>query len=226
MGLETLSDRNIGLPVRRMIPVTPPYSNTVLDLSEYYGEPLFEERTLQYSFVTPSFESKEALNEFYAYIQQWLYSPTGKAPLVDCADRFHYYLAQVVDAPTRAEMADSGTITISFKAYPFRIGLNEEGDDIWDSFSFLTGISQKTSFNVYEILYISLFNNGQPNEVPTVTTSDNITIKNVDGKSFVFPAGNNDQSLNDDPLIIAHGKNNFTIYGNATVSFHWRSEVI
>lgn len=225
LGLETLLNRSIGLPSRRLLTVSLPYSNQVLDLSSYYENALYEERTLQYAFQVPSFDSKIALNDFFGRLQRWLYKTNGKVPLVDGADPNHYYLAEVVSAPTREEMLGMGVMTISFTAYPFRIEHATAGDDTWDTFDFENGIVQPMVFKVTNSKAITLFNISQTEIVPTIKTSNAITIS--DGTtSYDFAAGEDDQSNSAYQLTLKGGANQFSIIGTGTVEFIWHSEVI
>lgn len=225
-GLETLVDRTIGLPNRTLIPVTMPYSNDILDLSSYYGIPLYTERTLQYTFLLPNFTTKQSLNDFYGQLQSWLYSPMGKVPLIDGADPMHYFMAQVVSAPTRTEITDTGTITVSFTGYPYRYESRDVGSDEWDTFDFVNDVAQATTFAVSGSLAISIINASQTASLPIITTSDNITIKDSSGNSFEFLKGANDQTEVADQMFLKIGENDFTITGNADVDFHWQNEVI
>lgn len=225
-GLETLVDRKIGLPNRTLIPVTMPYSNNILDLSSYYGIPLYTERTLQYTFLLPNFTTKQSLNDFYSQLQSWLYSPMGKAPLIDGADPMHYFMAQVVNAPTRTELTDTGTITVSFTGYPYRYESRNANSDEWDTFDFVNDVAQATKFTVSGSLAVSIINTSQIASLPIITTSNNITIKDSSGNSFKLLKGANDQTKVADQMFLKIGENDFTITGNADVDFHWRNEAI
>lgn len=225
LGLETLVDRSIGLPNRRPITVPLPYSNKVLDLSSYYEETLFEERTLQYDFQLPWFDSKIALNDFFGRLQRWLYKTNGKVPLVDGADPTHYYLAEVVNAPTRDEMLTTGNITVSFTAYPFRIERAAAGDDNWDTFDFENGIAQSTVFKVTDNKAITLINISQTEIIPAIKSSSPMTIS--DGTtSYDFAAGEDDQANAAYQLTLKVGANQFLISGTGTAEFIWHNEVI
>lgn len=214
----TLASRSISIPKKNKITATVPFMNGSYDFSCLYGEQTYEERTLEYKFNVIG-ANKIHLNMIGINVLDWLLDG-NKMPLYDDAIPDFYFLAECEEASFNENLSD-GQITAKFKAYPFKISVRDEGNDIWDEFNFELDIVQETSFNVNGVLDINLTNSGIISAVPEVICSNDITIKKKN-ISYLFKAG----KTKDYRFKLDKGINNLRIIGNGIVEFKFRKEVL
>lgn len=216
----TVAERVIGNPKKRKIKERIPFSNVEYDFSGIYGGQEYEERTITYVFNVKDYDKIDLENKKTQVIN-WLLKPNKKVKLVDDYIPGYYFLAEVEENPNFDEMRYHGRLTVNFTAYPFRIAEREEGHDIWDEFNFLLDYAQETKFDVSGSLDVVLYNPGINVSHPIINATEPMEIvKN--GITYSIPIG---QSQSFD-FSLAPGKNEFTVKGNGTISFHFRKELI
>lgn len=218
----TIASRDIGNPSKIKVTEKVPYSHITYDFSMIYGDQEYEERPLTYVFnlIDPS-NKKENYFGLKDAVINWLSSSSEKSVLKDDKIKGYYFLAEVENGPDANDNVSDGTLSVSFKAYPFKIAEYEEGDDIWDTFNFLLDHAQQLEFAVVDSLDITIYNPGAKKVNPRIVCSspmqvikDNITYNIPSGESTSY-----DFSLN-------VGENNMKAIGNGTISFHFRKEII
>lgn len=226
-GLKVLNTKVIGMPSKKKVTISLPYSNNVVDLSGLYGKTKFNERTLEVDLRAEnhSTQNKELLYHRWTEIINWLMEPDGKTILVDDVMSNYYYLAEVVDAPTWEEYANSGDIKIKFNCYPFRIHAELEGNDIWDFFDFDTDIAQETKFTVNGSKTILQINDGATEIQPTIVCDADLMLK-IGDATYQLSAGKLNPDTASYPFTLPVGENLITITGIGNIEFQWRKELI
>lgn len=216
----TVAEKTIGNPSKIKTKERVPHSNQVYDFSGIYGGQEYEERQLTYVFNVKDYDKRmiaikkiESLN--------WIMNVNEKTKLVDDYIEGYYFLAEVEEAPDFEEMRFHGTLTVTFTAYPFKIGELEEGNDIWDSFNFLLDVAQITEFRVRGRKNVILYNVGANIVYPIIRATSPMQIIK-DGITYNIQAGEIESRV----FFLNIGENPMTITGNGTISFHFRKELI
>lgn len=119
-GLRTLS-RNIGVPEKKRIIETVPYSNIVYDFSKLYGVQTYDERKLTYKFEFLENDKTTAQVKLDKLIE-WL-SYTGKSPLYDDFTFNYHFNAECTEISIK-EDHEAYIVDVIFMAEPYKI-LNE-----------------------------------------------------------------------------------------------------
>lgn len=215
--------REIGFPSKEKILVKVPFSNVEYDFSEIYGSQTYTPRSLTYAFnvLKRGNWTHEALEMEKTRLINWLMNSHGKKKLYDDDIPGYYFLAEVESQASFVDDYETGTLTVTFNAYPFMISEYPEGNDIWDTFNFELDVSQNASFMVNGTIEVVLFNVGTPDVVPEITASSQMTI--VKGNTtYTLPSG----VSKDSNFILKSGENSFKITGNGTISFKFYKELI
>lgn len=216
----TVASKHIGTPSKIKVKERIPYSNKVYDFSNLYGGQEYEERKLTYVFNIRD-QDKARFTAMKIEFQNWLMSTESQDKLIDDVIEGYYFLAEVEEGPDFNELRFGGTLTVVFTAYPFMMGELLEGNDIWDSFNFLTDYAQITEFNVNRLINTTLYNPGANMINPIVVSSAAMQlVKN--GVYFNIPAGES-ESLD---FALNLGENPIRIIGNGKITFLFRKEVI
>jgi len=225
--LKVLNTKVIGMPAKKKVTINLPYSNNIVDLSSIYGKTKFSERVLEVDLRAEnhSTQNKELLYHRWTEIINWLMEPDGKTILVDDVMSNYYYLAEVADAPTWEEYANSGDIKIKFNCYPFRIHAELEGNDIWDIFDFDLDVAQETKMSVTGSKTIMQINDGAAEIQPTIVCDADFTVT-LGGYTYQLTAGTFDSENAAYPLTLAVGENLITITGTGHIEFKWHKELI
>jgi phage-related protein len=149
----------------------------------------------------------------------WL-QDTGKQQLIfdDIPD--YYFYAEVEEISNFEEILNFGRITITFIADPFKKGINEVGNEAWDTFNFETDYMQDIEFDVNGTKTISLYNPGRI-VAPLVNCTSSITVIN-NGYTANFIAGDN----KDWRLKLQPGANTLSINGTGHIKFIFRKELL
>lgn len=215
--------REIGFPSKEKIVVKVPFSNVEYDFSELYGSQVYGSRPLKYVFnvlkrgnYTPA-----AMQSQKTQMINWLMNSRGRQKLYDDAMPGYYFLAEVESEVAFQDDWETGTLTVTFRAYPFMIAELEEGNDIWDTFNFELDVFQKVAFTVSGSLSVTLLNVGTPDVAPEIITSNPMTIIKG-GTTYNVPSGVTKCS----DFVLKSGENILNITGNGTISFRFYKELI
>lgn len=159
MGVKLASIGTIGYPDKVKNVQRVPFSNVEYDFSYLYGEQVFTNRTLSYTFnIGKDARTYERMNQEKVKIANWLMGARGKQPLYDDTMRGWHFMAEVEsDVSFQADLK-RGFLTVTFNAYPFMIRNSSENSDIWDDFNFEYDISQPLSISVDEGTFKKLLN--------------------------------------------------------------------
>lgn len=216
-------DRTIGFPAKRKILVQVPFSNQEYDFSEVYGSQTYENRKLSYTFnvFDRNTRNKVRMNVIKTKLINWLMNSNGKQPLYDPFFPNYYFLAEVRSEADFQENWDTGTLSVTFEAYPFMVSELAEGNDIWDTFNFELDVAQVVNFDVDETLDITLYNVGTPDLIPKITTSSAMTIFK-DGVTYNLSLG----ETKSESFVLKPGENDMTVNGTGSISFEFYKELI
>jgi hypothetical protein len=149
-GITLAPSREIGIPNKKKTKLTLPFSNVTYDYSEIFGSQTYEERTLKYTFniAGRAIRTKEEMNWIKTTLVNWLMNSHGKQPLYDDTYEGVHFLAEVEGNMSFSENWNYGFLEVTFTAYPFMIGNQPEGTDIWDDFNFLFDVIQDVKFDI------------------------------------------------------------------------------
>lgn len=215
-----LLERSSPPPGEKIITESVPFMQGVYDFSMMMGERIFDNRPLTYKFT--AFENEyENRKIIEASLINWLMRG-GYEPLYDDHARNYYYLAKCTGVDISDDTAGRRlNITVTFDAYPFKIAVQEEGNDIWDNFNFELDVWQPNFYNVYGVLSINLFNAGSVGVTPSIYSSSTFSI-DKGGVTYTIPAGESKS----ESFRINIGENPLIIRGRGTIQFKWHKELI
>lgn len=218
------TNKEIGFPSKEKILIKVPFSNTEYDFSEIYGSQIYSSRTLKYEFnLVDGFgkNTAEAMSTTRTILANWLMDSHGKQKLYDDAFPNYYFLAEVEDGMSIKENWNSGTLTVTFKAYPFMISDIAEGDEIWDTFNFEFDVAQWVYFSMIREMNATLINPGIADVCPEIDASVPLTLT-MRGFTYDIPQGKS-KSLD---IVFKPGDNFFTVTGTGDISFKFYKELI
>lgn len=215
-----MESKQILPPEKQKIKINVPFMSGTYDFSFIGsgGEPIFGERQIKVVLGLAT-SSKEKLHVLYSQILEWLQN-TGRQKLIfdDICD--YYFEAEVENPPSFEEMAKFGKVVVTFIAQPFKIGIDYEGEKLWDTFNFETDVLQDTGFDVAGNKTVNIINVGK-NVCPIINASSNMSIV-LNNKTYNLNAGDN--KFYD--LKLLSGENNIIINGTGHIKFVFRKEVI
>lgn len=215
-----LEKKTIFPPGKKKIKLDVPYMNGTYDFSTVAtnGEVVFEERKIEVLLGIAA-RSKEHLHVLYSNILEWL-TDTGRQQLIfdDILD--YYFIAEVEGVTDFEEVIKFGKLKVTLTAQPFKVGVNLEGADIWDTFNFEEDVAQETEFDVEESKIVSIINVGRP-VIPTINVSSAMAIT-LNNKSYNLSIGDNKIY----GLKLQTGENAITINGTGHIRFIFRKEML
>ena len=222
LGL-TLVSKEIGNPSKIKKIITIPYTNIEYDMSELYGSQSYENRVLKYEFnvIDRSNYQKDAMNLMKINALNDLMSLNQKGKLLDDDIPGFYFLAEIRNAPSFVEKRGHGLLTLEFTAYPFKISEKREGDDVWDTFCFITDVAQQYKYFINGRDTFIIINKGVSGLMPKIIASSEMKVT-LNGQLFAIPAGES-QSLD---FRFETGKNKLLVIGQGTIEFLWFKEVL
>lgn len=224
MGYTIPSEgRDIGFPSKEKIIVKVPFSNVEYDFSEMYGSQPYTSRNLKYSFnvFKKGVYTPEALQIEKTRLINWLMHSHGKQKLYDDTIPGYYFLAEVENEAAFQDDWETGTLTVTFRAYPFMIAELTEGNDIWDTFNFDLDTVLDAEFRVDGTLRIILLNAGTPDVVPEIIASSDMYIIR-DDVTYSVPQG----VSKDKNFMLKSGENELIFTGEGSIAFRFYKELI
>lgn len=218
-GMSLIS-RQAPTPEEKTIIEDVPFMQGVYDFSMILGERIFNNRPLSYRFETYERDyNHRKVDE--TLLKNWLMKK-GIQPLYDDHDKGFYYLAKCKSVAVEDDHKGGRLIIdITFDAYPFMIGVLEEGHDQWDEINFDLDYLQETEYTVTNSLDINLMNTGSVGVVPTIDASSAMSIDKA-GTAYSVPTG----TSKSDSFRLEIGENPMTITGNGTIKFSFYKELI
>lgn len=210
-----LIKRDISPPEIKDVPIDIPYRNGDICMTYINGnKPSYNPRTLTYDFEFVEYP-KTKLRDKITLFENWIMS-CGECELYDDTDmRYHFINAR----PISCKESESGfkcTVTVTFKAYPFRLSENY-ANATWDSFCFDTDylnpteyICKKSGSNTFRF-----YNYGLHDICPEAeyikSGSGTLTLYKTDMGKPITIAGNVKKL---DGFILKPGLNEFYLSGN------------
>jgi predicted phage tail component-like protein len=219
MGLYAES-KTINAPSKKKITDSVPFMHGIYDFSTVgsNGEQMYDTRTVTVTLRIIAYNVEE-LHIIYSQALEWLMD-SGKQKLqFDSMPEF-YFMAEVQDAPDWEKFLRFGLLTVDFVCDPFKYSTSYMGDDIWDTFCFLTDYTQYTNeFTIDGETTVVMYNNGRM-ITPVINCSSSMTLI-YGGKTYNLVAGDNKPWR----LKLQNGKNELIFVGNGTVKilFRWES---
>lgn len=131
----SVAQRKIGMPPKKIIKETVPFSNLTYDFSAIHGETFWEERKLEYIFEILA-DDPEELEELKRAFSSWVMGVQGQELHDPHIPDFHFLATYDDMTPEDDEGLDKTTLTVTFTAYPYMIAnapkvyeffLNEHG---------------------------------------------------------------------------------------------------
>lgn len=116
----SLARRNIGMPTKKSIKETVPFSNVTYDFSKIDGELYWEERELEYTFEIIA-STPERLEELKAAFASWVMN-VHEEEIRDPFIPDYHFVGTFDDIDFEDEESlDKTTVTVKFMAYPYKI---------------------------------------------------------------------------------------------------------
>lgn len=222
MGLYAES-KTINAPSKKKITDSVPFMHGFYDFSTVgsNGEQVYDTRTITVTLRIIAYNMEE-LHTIYSQALEWLMDAGKQKLQFDFMPDF-YFMAEVQDAPDWDKFLKYGLLTVDFMCDPFKYSNSYMGDDIWDTFNFLTDYMQYTNgFEIKEpFTTVVMYNNGRV-ITPVINCSSSMTLRvNGEDKEYKLNAGDNKVW----GLKLKNGKNELIFAGSGTVKilFRWES---
>lgn len=185
------------------------------------GEIVYTGRDLLCKFNLKS-QDKIRLEQLYSNVSEWLLG-AGKAQLIPDSMPGVFFMAQVQEIPTWDELiANRGSLEFKFRADPYKKGMGNYGDLLWDNIDFyLPDYIQQTKFNVNGSMVVTIGLPGSHPIIPTVVVDANMSCT-VNGYTANFTPSN---SI-DWQFKLKPGINTIQISGTGNIDFQFRKEVL
>jgi len=198
-----MKERSIGMPEKKEIKDTVPFSNKTYDFSAIDGEIYWEERKLEYIFECIKGSPAE-LEEAKTVFSNWVMS-VQEAKIYDPYIQGYHFVG-TFDSIKYSDEKDTEktTATVTFMAYPYKIS------NLLKEYNFSLAISGEVSGTVLSHRMI-----------PTINSDVSIVIE-IDNTSYAIPSG----ETTDDALMLPVGttnlviKNSEAVAGNVKISFY------
>ena len=223
LGL-TIESRKIGNPSKIKRTDRVPFSNHIYDFSDIYNGQEYEERQIEYTLNLFNKDAKALDENFYiseTAILNWLMQNNKKEVLRDDLIPGYYFMAEVVNSIDTDFLFRYGKLTVTFTAYPFKIGELLEGNDLWDPFNFELDVFQDTEFKIQGTRNVTLYNVGSGTVIPQIVVDSRMTIK-TKYSNVTLNAGTHEVA----DISLSPGENHFAITGNGHITFNFRKELI
>lgn len=225
-----ISNKDIGLtivnfsiqpPSKTKVKETVPFMNGEYDFSTIgsCGDIVYGTRNIKVKFNLVG-RTKAELYTQYTEALRWL-EDTSKGNLnFDFMPEF-YFQGEVENVPSFEEaIVKFATLEVEFICDPFKISTSYMGDDIWDTFNFLTDYTQYTNeFIISGSTTVTMYNNGR-NITPNINVDSAMTVT-FNGQTYNLNIGDNTLW----GLKLKNGKNDLIFSGNgkAKILFRWEA---
>lgn len=191
-----LQSKEIKAPEPKINQIDIEGGDGVLDLTDYFGDVKYKNRSLSFQFVKPGIEQASFL-ALFSQVQNLLHGKKMQIILDD--DSANYYAGRVTINEWKSDK-NLGTIAIEVDAEPYKYKLNE------------TVVSMPISGSSTITLA-----NSRKRVVPSITTDAEFTIAFGD-YSGVFSAG----TFMIPELELEEGNNTVTVTGTGNISFRYQ----
>lgn len=144
-----VTKRKISVPKKKKVKESVPYSSTVYDFSEIYGEKVYEQRQMQYVFSISDGDS-DVLQKRLTDFVSWLY-PSSKDKLYDERIKDSYFVAECITIEVE-ESPFVALVTVTFEADPEQYPITPEQPYELSSYPDLDGDGAVTAADAALIL--------------------------------------------------------------------------
>ena len=223
----SISSKDIGAPELNRITQTVPFMNGVYDFSDLYGEETYGERILKYEFDLSDI-SKELMNARKIKLINFFKNNQNSIFRDDTIKGYHFYFERMISHRFK-ESGFEGILTVSLAMYPFKIRDIYEGNNCWDDFNFELDILQDTKFAVNGSKSITLWNLGSKKVSPIILLSNMSPrdLMRIDFNGNTYNLTTEVTGYNSvDAIKLNPGANKLNLYGNGTVEFKFRKELL
>lgn len=190
-----LSNKTIGTPSPKTEVIDIPGSDGVLDLTEFFGEVKYQNRSLSFEFSTVV--PKSQFMDLFSKVQNALHGK--KMRIILDADPEWFYMGRITVSEWKADKT-IGMLTIDCDCEPFKQSI------------YTTTVSKVVASNAT----IALANDKMPC-VPTITTNAEFLVS-FGGYNDIYPAG----TFTIPELELHEGTNQVYVEGNGSISFTYR----
>lgn len=190
-----LSGKDMGAPAVKSVSLDISGADGVLDLTDFFGEPKYENVTHKFEFHTIILY-REMMTQ-YSTIKNAIHGKKMRIILDD--DPLFYWMGRCHVSAFQSEKG-IGTVTVECDCEPYKYKLTK------------TVYSQAVSGTAAITL-----TNGRKRAVPLITTTAPMTIE-YGGGSWTNSAG----TYTIPELELTHGENTVTVTGTGTISFEWQ----
>lgn len=205
------------LPAPKLLTVSIPGADGIIDLSDYFGITRYNNRTVTMTFAfTKGYayrydKQSEMARALHGKVVQFIFDE----------DPLYYYEGRINFDSWEVD-ANLGTLTFSASCNPYKLEVTSSTDPWkWDPFSFVNGVIRQTgNLSVKGSLEFNLAGSPRP-VVPTFISNAPMTVS-FKGKTYNIPKGT---SQNYD-IIVTDGDNIFTFYGTGAISILYRGGIL
>ena len=191
-----LSSKTIGSPSAKIEYINVPGADSVLDLTEYFGQVNYKNRTLSFEFKVID-EMSNFLNIF-STVQNAIHGKKMKIILDD--DPYFYYIGRINVNQWKSD-GRIGTFVIDCDCEPYKYRLNKT-----------------IVINSIENHAVISYNNLRKTVVPTIKTSAGVTIVFGSVTKVLQTAG----EYTIPEIVFSEGENTITFDGTATVTVEYQ----
>lgn len=217
-GLKIVK-REFNPPEQNYITTTIPFMNGSYNFSELYGGACYEDRTIKY-YLDFNYRDKIEYFTKKTQITAWIKNNKENILYDDLFPGYYFVINESYIEFEESNLIDCDVI-IKLILYPFMIGNEYEGNNIWDDFNFELDILQDTKFTVSGANNVNIYNSSAIDIEPIIIASSKFEIIK-DNEKFVVEAGES----KDYRFKLNKGDNNLTIKGNGLIEFKFRKEVL
>jgi phage-related protein len=213
-----LKHATIGMPKPKTEVVNVPGLNGVIDLTDYYGEPVFENRTITLTFLF--YGASVSYHVMRTNLARHLHGK--KMNVVFDDDIAYYYLGRcTIDNLETTHKGAAAQVVITVDADPYKYEVASNGADwLWDTFSFEDGIINNNQFTVNGTETVTLTNRDMIVS-PEIVSSAAMTCT-FNKKTYAIRAGK--QTMYE--MRLQPGDNVLKFTGSGTVTITYRGGVI
>ena len=192
----SVARRETPPPVKKIIKETIPFSNVTYDFSALNGEVYWEERDLIYVFEIIA-DTPQELEEKKAAFANWVMNIADADIFDPFIDGYHFHGTFDGMDFDDEDSVDKSTITVTFKAYPYKIADSEK------AYPFNLGVGGAFT--------LAVVNNSSHRVQMVVTTDGGITMTH-DGATYGISAG----VTRDAKLMLSPGVNEIVFLNSGT----------
>lgn len=205
-----LTGVNNPFPEVKQHTVSVPGADGVLDLTEYFGAPRFENRT-----VTLTFVFKDDFFDYRDRLSVMANDVLGQSvKLIFDDDPEYYHQGRLINGSWKVNYK-TNTITFSVDCEPYKYFLADGAEPWkWDPFSFEKGVIREYGGIIVDGEALIKIVGGQQAVHPTITCDSTMQVRLDDGDTYTINAGTTKIYA----ITVTSGEHILHVTGNGTVS--------